>query len=314
MIKIDNNSDKLIISHVADIDGMGSVILSKLVYKMDILLLSTEEIRNNLNNLLIENKYKEIYMCDLSIPDDMADIINGKLPIKHFDHHPTNTYVSKYEWSTVIPEIDGFKPCGTSLFYDYLVNNTDDKIIHSEKAKQFVEAVRSYDTWDFVNTNNLLGKYLTMIFSMYGPIKFIDTFYNRLIDDNINFELNDLEKSLIEIKKEEMESYIKECDKNLIKTKFLDFNVGITISELFRSELGNRLSEKYKDELDFILIVDFHRESYSTRTVNDVDLGEICKSLGGGGHKKAAGFPMNKENNDLILGIIKDNLNKKILN
>ena len=72
--------------------------------------------------------------------------------------------------------------------------------------------------------------------------------------------------------------------------------------------------QKYKDELDFILIVDFHRGSYSTRTVNDVDLGEICKSLGGGGHKKAAGFPMNKENNDLILGIIKDNLNKKVLN
>ena len=31
MIKIDNNSDKLLISHVADIDGMGSVILSKLI-------------------------------------------------------------------------------------------------------------------------------------------------------------------------------------------------------------------------------------------------------------------------------------------
>lgn len=312
MIKIDNNSDKLLISHVADIDGMGSVILSKLIYKMDILLLASEEVNATLNDLVKNNNYKEIFMCDLSIPDDMADMLDGKLPLKHFDHHKTNIYVSKYDWSTVISEINGFKPCGTSLFYDYLVNNYNEEIIHSEKVKQFVEAVRSYDTWDFVNTKNMLGKYLTMIFSMYGQIKFIDTFYNRLLDDNINFELNDLEKSLIEIKTEEMENYINDCDKNLIKTKFLDYNVGITISELFRSELGNRLSEKYKNELDFILIVDFHRRSYSTRTVNDIDLGEICKKLGGGGHKKAAGFPMNKENNELILGIIKNNLNKSL--
>ena len=62
------------------------------------------------------------------------------------------------------------------------------------------------------------------------------------------------------------------------------------------------------------MIIDFHRRSYSTRTVNDIDLGQICKSLGGGGHKKAAGFPMNKENNELIFEIIKDNLNKEILN
>lgn len=308
MLKIDNHSDKLMISHISDIDGMGSVILSKLIANMDICLLAVEEVRETLTNLLNSNSYKEIYMCDLSIPDDMADIINGNLPIKHFDHHPTNTYVNKYEWSTVIPMINGFKPSGTSLFYDYLIHNSDDEIIHSEKVKKFVEAVRSYDTWDFVNTGNMMGKYLTMIFSMYGPLKFIDTFYNRLLKED-DFDLNELEKSLVEIKKEEMETYVNDCDKNLIKTKFLGYNVGITISESFRSEVGNRLSSKYKDELDFILIVDFHRRSYSTRTVNDINLGQICKSLGGGGHEKAAGFPMNKENNEIIFGIIKEKLN-----
>ena len=99
-----------------------------------------------------------------------------------------------------------------------------------------------------------------------------------------------------------------ECDKNLIKTKFLNYNVGISISESFRSELGNRLSNKYKNELDFILIVDFHRMSYSMRTVNDIDLGKIAKTLGGGGHEKAAGFPMNNENNELIFNIIRNNI------
>lgn len=306
MIKINNNSDTLIISHISDIDGMGSVILSKLIGNYDILLLAIEDVRDCLSSLY-ENNYKQIYMCDLSIPDDMADIVDEKIKnIKHFDHHPTNTYVNKYDWSTVIPNDNGFKPSGTSLFYNYLVNNN--LLKKSVKLDEFVEAIRSYDTWDFVNTNNLLGKHLTMIFSMYGPIKFIDTFYNRLTDRNVNFELNDLEKNLIEIKTEEMNNYVLECDNNLIKTKFLNHSVGITISELFRSEVGNRLSDKYKDELDFILIIDFHRRSYSMRTVNDIDLGALAKKLGGGGHQKAAGFPMNKENNEIIFSLIKSNI------
>lgn len=306
MIKIDNNSDILIISHISDIDGMGSVILSKLIGNFDILLLAIEEVKNCLENLY-ENQYKQIYMCDLSIPDDMADIVNQKIKnLKHFDHHPTNTYVSKYDWSIVISEINGFKPSGTSLFYDYLVTN---KILtKSVKLDEFVEAIRSYDTWDFVNTNNLLGKHLTMIFSMYGQVKFINTFYERLINSDNKFKLNELEEKLIEIKTEEMNNYVIQCDNNLIKTKFMNYNVGITISELFRSEVGNRLSDKYKDELDFILIIDFHRKSYSMRTVNEVDLGLLAKKLGGGGHKKAAGFPMNKENNKLIFNIIRDNI------
>ena len=44
------------------------------------------------------------------------------------------------------------------------------------------------------------------------------------------------------------------------------------------------------------------------RTVNDIDLGKIAKTLGGGGHEKAAGFPMNNENNELIFSIIRNNI------
>lgn len=306
MLKIDNNSKSLMISHISDIDGMGSVILSKLVNNMDVLLISVDEVRETLNSLINNNKYEEIFMCDLSIPDDLADVINEKLFIKHFDHHPTNTYASKYAWSTIVPIKAGFKPSGTSLYYDYLVKTSNLDIIKSEKVKIFVEAIRSYDTWDFINTGNLMGKHLTMIFSMIGPLKFIDRFYDRLINNN-EFKLNDLERELIEIKQSENDNYIDECDKNLIITNFLNYKVGISISESCRSELGNTLSNRHKD-LDFILIVDFHRKSFSTRTTNDVNLGEICKQLGGGGHAKAAGFPMNQENINMVLELIKNNI------
>ena len=47
------------------------------------------------------------------------------------------------------------------------------------------------------------------------------------------------------------------------------------------------------------------------RTVNDVDLSIIAQSLGGGGHKKAAGFPMNEENIDKIFPLLQKKLIKK---
>ena len=84
MIRINNNSDTLIISHVSDIDGMGSVILSKLLGNYDVMLLMVEEVKDCLKSLF-NNSYKQIYMCDLSIPDDMADIVDENIKnIKHF--------------------------------------------------------------------------------------------------------------------------------------------------------------------------------------------------------------------------------------
>lgn len=75
----------------------------------------------------------------------------------------------------------------------------------------------------------------------------------------------------------------------------MGYNVGISISENYRSTVGNELSARHK-ELDFILIANFVRRAFSFRTVNDINLNEIASIIGGGGHEKAAGASMNDEN------------------
>ena len=112
----------------------------------------------------------------------------------------------------------------------------------------------------------------------------------------------------------ELEEYLDYCDKNLIRIKFLDYNVGLSISNKYRSSVGNLLSEKYKDELDFILIADYERESFSIRTVNDINVGNIAATLGGGGHDKAAGFPMNDETLKLTSPYFDKNILNKLKN
>ena len=57
------------------------------------------------------------------------------------------------------------------------------------------------------------------------------------------------------------------------------------------SELGNILCERH-EELDFVAII--KKETVSLRTVKDnVNLTDIAKQFGGGGHPKASGFPLN---------------------
>lgn len=227
--------------------------------------------------------------------------------VYHFDHHLNEIDLTKYVWSTTISEINGFKPSGTSLFYDYLIKEfSNNKYINSSYTKSFVEAVRSYDTWDFKNTGNLDGKYLTEIFSIIGIDDFIDKYYEKIITNykNERLEFDAKEMNMIKRLETEISEYIDNCDKSLIVTTFLGYKVGISISEHYRSEVGNVLSARHKD-LDFILLANFVRGAFSLRTTNDVNLNEVAKLIGGGGHAKAAHADMNNENLKLFFESLK---------
>ena len=185
----------------------------------------------------------------------------------------------------------------TSLFYDYLLNKFSNKYISSEYTLNFVEAIRSYDTWDFKRTGNLDGKHLAEIFSVLGIDKFIDKYYNKIISNykSCKLEFDEYELDIIKRLEDDMKEYVDKCDETLIITNFLGYKVGISISENYRSEIGNVLSSRHKD-LDFILIANFVRRAFSFRTTNDINVNEVAKLIGGGGHSKAAGATMNDEN------------------
>ena len=84
----------------------------------------------------------------------------------------------------------------------------------------------------------------------------------------------------------------KICDK-AVKREFEDKSVMIVNSSHWMSEIGNRLSQ----ECDFAVVWFFDHDSRQTivslRSFHDsVDVSEVAKKFGGGGHKKAAGFQL----------------------
>lgn len=82
-------------------------------------------------------------------------------------------------------------------------------------------------------------------------------------------------------------SIIKQCKREVT---IGDYKIAlVNCNGMFASELGSRLASEYQ-----IVVTYFDDDSYtrkfSLRSKGDINVSNICKHFGGGGHKNAAGF------------------------
>lgn len=61
-------------------------------------------------------------------------------------------------------------------------------------------------------------------------------------------------------------------------------------SQLYQSEIGNAIAQSNTDNIGLVYYIDGQSMRCSLRSIGDVDVSEIAKRFGGGGHKNAAGF------------------------
>lgn len=272
---------RLIISHIADPDGVTPIILSKLVFEeFDYILSENKDVNDNVKNNL--DKYDFIYVVDLNISEELADFIeeNYKEKIMIIDHHLSCNNMNKYSFIEVNAE---GKESGTSLYYKYLLNNYNNNLLNRESTKMLVEHVRTMDIYDFSKTSKEEAEKLEMIFKIYGKDRFIDKFYNVIINDLELYSKEDL--NLVELEKERIKRYIEE--KDFMEISLDNKRVGVVFAERYISELGNYLINKY-DYLDYIVLINMDKK-ISYRGNGKVDLSVIAKKFGGGGHVNAAG-------------------------
>ena len=98
----------LLLSHIADMDGITPVILTKLTdIDFEYQLFDIGEINKYLEDRIDNDsldKYDEIIITDLSVNKEIANkIINSKYKNKFrlFDHHDTAQFLNDYEIATV---------------------------------------------------------------------------------------------------------------------------------------------------------------------------------------------------------------------
>jgi hypothetical protein len=180
----------------------------------------------------------------------------------------------------------------------------------------FTDMVSDYDTYTWKEKGNQVAKDMHDFMCLIGREEFRERMMyniNNSVDNYMYSPFSSEEKFVIEINKKKIKNYIERKMKQLefMKIKLLDervVNVAITIidEKEYCSELGNYICETIPEKADICMMICPAAQDVSMRCArNDINLGEdIAKHLGGGGHKKAAGFRISGVKDTLITNTI----------
>ena len=294
-----------------DLDGVSCEILGKIAFKEDI-----DVVRCNYGDIDAKveefinsaEEYDKLFITDISVNKEIADkLLSISDKVILLDHHKTALWLNEYPYALVQVEDESIgKMCGAYLFYEYLKKNHKE-FDDTPALKLFIDYVRMYDTWEWKEKyDNIIPKRLNDLMYIDGPNEFIDKMVYRLGNNLFIFDDTDLMK--LQIEQTYINSYIAQKNETLMVNDdlFPEYTVGITFADKYISELGNKLCELHP-ELDFVVLINMSTLTVSYRTVkDDLDLSDIAKRFGGGGHPKASGSRFDASIvNDMLNNIFK---------
>lgn len=285
----------LLISHIADPDGITPVIFAQMVFKnIEIRLLEIKDVDRNIEEIIpnIDN-YDEVHIVDLNMSYDMALRINENEKLKSkfrvFDHHISVIALNEFPFITVVDERNGRKESGTSLYYEYLKTISDCPLLFKDSARGLVNQVRSIDTYDFNEVPKEQAHNIDCLFGMFGREEYIN-YFTEYIEKHDKFEYTERENFLISLENNRIKRYLESKAKEMMKVKIDGHLAGLVYAERYRSDLGNYLASN-NDDLDFVILINVSR-SISYRSIDKTDLSVFTKKYNGGGHRNAAGSPI----------------------
>ncbi|MBY0196753.1 DHH family phosphoesterase [Priestia megaterium] len=288
-----------LLSHT-DLDGVGCGVLAKLAFgdrikiRYNSIASLNREVEWFLEN---EERNTHLFITDLSVNEEnekrLEEFYQTGGKVQLLDHHKTALHFNEYEWGHVVVEDnEGSLASGTSLFYEYLIEN--ELIQTSNAVDEFVELVRQYDTWEWEKNNNQEAHRLNALFFLISIDEFEEKMVNRLQNSD-HFFFDEFEQKILDMEEDKVERYIRRKRRELVQTFIDDYLAGIVYAESYHSELGNELGKEYP-HLDYIAMLNMGGKRISLRTIHDhVDVSEVAGRYGGGGHAKAAGCSLTNE-------------------
>lgn len=297
-----NFKNALFITH-NDADGSGCEILSNLYLekyldKIKFKYIEAQDGDLELDKALNSKLYDLIIMVDCSFKCtntflDLTDFIDDGNQFFLIDHHKNALDFSNFDWAFVSIEENNIKNSGTELFYQFLLQNfQNSEMNNNETLKEFVELIRSYDTWDWFETKNQKAADLTMLF--YFDKK---EFINNIIENikNKGQVINNNQTLILKTLNKVNSNYIDLCLKSIDFIEHNNNKIALIVANQLQGLIANEVFKIYP-EISYIVFIVTPDKLSLRSTDNREDVFVIAKSLNGGGHRNASGCNVDFKN------------------
>jgi oligoribonuclease NrnB/cAMP/cGMP phosphodiesterase (DHH superfamily) len=253
--------------------------MEKVFDDMKTFTIDYKELDSILPSVLDKAQSGRVFITDISLNEEQATLCDAHGGVQHIDHHSSSKRVSdKYPWS-----MTDVSHCATYHLFKIL-----SQYANLADYTEFVNLVDNYDTWGFGTQPTEQAKDLNRLLKSLGIEAFVTRFKIKS-----SVKLNEIENAIIAVDKHLEEQYL--MDALPIAQKLRDNNGNIFLliaAEQYTSSLGNYLLEQHEDA-EYVLILDMLHDKASLRSKGKVNVGELARACGGGGHPRAAGFIMN---------------------
>lgn len=278
-MKTENFNNKLLVTHT-DLDGMGcAVIFLKCFPTGEVIFADYDNVDLKISQLLLEDKDWDILITDISVNERVASLLESRGKVGLLDHHATASWLGdKYQWANI-----ALDQCGTRMIYEMFC-----RYFNIQDYETFVDTVECWDMWGKVNGKQVnegplpSSVNLSLLFDFIGRNRFIE----RMVKDPNDGQ----DKELGDILWEKFITYYDETFERIQLHEKDGYRVGICVAEQYKSLLGDRLIRDL--DLEYVMILDPRMGKGSLRGRGNIDLSELAKQAGGGGHRRAAGFPL----------------------
>jgi len=311
----------LLFTHSEDIDGIGCAILAKQTFA-DCMVIPTKtfNVNKNVGEAIksgLINEFDKIFVTDICIKEPLLSEINSNLNLKGkivvIDHHKSEITEGndKYDFVSITLEKDGRKESGTSLFYQFLVDNYG--LISSPILEQLVEWTRQYDVYDWVQTNNQNARKLHILFEMLGYDKYYELISAKL-NNQASISFNQYEEEVITTYfnnfNNDMKSIVNGMQVVLLEIDGIFYKVGyVNCPYKYRNDINDYIKNTGNlNDIDIVGMIITDRDTVSYRQIKEVDVSKVAEYFGGKGHFAASSNP--KENDEFKRMLIRNRINQ----
>lgn len=266
-----------------DLDGVGCAVIAHLAFPSDLSVqfCSYKSIDDDVNAFLDQHLTDAlIILSDISVNDETATRLDS-YNVLMFDHHPIQVL---RPWMSV--DNSGTQ-CGTSLMAAALLPDM------SYGVREFVDAICLYDTWQFEKGANSLSERLNALLGILGHDGFIEMVVPTLAKGQ-SFTIPHFFETAIQHSFNERDRYCERKETTMVVTTFEGYTTGLVFADRDVSFMAEYVFQRHP-ELDIVAVC-YMPAGISLRTRReDINLTEICRQRGGGGHQKAAAFYLPSE-------------------